>query len=132
MKALIAINNLKTNTEARIRGVLPESMSVQQWMVIDTLCNVDKPTAGQVADSTAILGPSMARIIRDLKEQGLIKSRPCTADKRALRLSVTTDGGKLYRKYKTRVTKAMQVKHEDLNQIACIISDQYGIDRGES
>lgn len=124
MHALVAINNLKVNIEARVRNQLPENMSVQQFMLLTAIYNLKSPSCEQVCEEVGLIGPSVSRMITQLKKGNLIKDKVCDADKRIKRLSVTTEGGKFYRKYKNRVQKALHVDITDLKDVAAIITNK--------
>lgn len=125
MHALIAINELKSNIESRARNVLPKEFSIQQFMLLTAISTQKNLSCDQACEETGLLGPSCARMIKNLKDLGFIKDMPCPDDGRIKRLSVTTNGGKFYRKYRTRVGKAVAVKLTDLNDVAAIITSNY-------
>jgi len=123
MKALVAIDNLKTSIESRVRVALPDDLSVKQWMFIVSVHLLDKPNLNSVCDHAALLSPSGSRILKLLQEADLVRCRPCIEDGRNNVLFLTAEGGRVYRKYRVRVKKALRVNLEDLNEVAAIISE---------
>lgn len=123
MQALIALRELKATIEKRVRDKLPEDMSVEQFMLLEAIYTNKLPSCENVCEKTGLFGPSVSRMLRDLKSSGLVKSKTCESDKRIQRLSVTTKGGKVYRKHKSRVNKASKIELVDLNQVAAIITN---------
>ncbi|CDX33156.1 hypothetical protein MPLDJ20_20197 [Mesorhizobium plurifarium] len=68
---------------APFRELLDEhGLTEQQWRVFRVLAKNDEMDVTQLVESTYLLGPSVARILRDLENQKLIVTRADKHDKR--------------------------------------------------
>lgn len=67
----------------------------QQWRVLRALAEQGEMTAAALAAECAILAPSMTRIIRRLKSDGLVRVGRGRKDQRVLRLRIAAKGRRL-------------------------------------
>ncbi len=76
------------------RPLLAEhDLTEQQWRVLRALTAVDGPVdAGELAERTFLLAPSVSRILADLVHRGLISRRADPGDRRRSLLSLTRAG----------------------------------------
>jgi len=68
-------------------------LTEQQWRVLRALAAGERPLEiGDVAARTLLLGPSLARILARLRDQGLIDRRPVAHDQRRVEVWLTDEG----------------------------------------
>ncbi|MGI9285228.1 MAG: homoprotocatechuate degradation operon regulator HpaR [Pseudomonadales bacterium] len=73
-------------------------LSPQQWRVLRVLVEVDSLDSTEIAESCALLLPSLTRIIQNLERRKLIRRVPCTRDQRRSLVSITAKGKRLFDK----------------------------------
>ena len=71
-------------------------LSAQQWRVIRVLVEEDALDATEIADRTALLMPSVSRILQNLHKRGLVDRQSANDDGRRTLVSVTRRGRKLF------------------------------------
>jgi len=78
----------------RFRPMLAEfGLTEQQWRVLRALASAEEPLeVTQVADRTALLPPSVSRIVARLAEDGLIERTTVAHDQRRATLRLTRPG----------------------------------------
>ncbi len=78
------------------RPMLAEhDLTEQQWRVLRALVAAEEPIdAGELADRTFLLAPSLSRILANLEERGLIKRSVDPEDQRRALLSLSGPGAK--------------------------------------
>ena len=95
------------------RGVLSEhGLTEQQWRVLRVLNEEDALSASVVAERTALLPPSVTRIVKALAERDLLLSQRSNADARELRLQLTDHGRALVQEIAPR-SEAQYVRMEE-------------------
>lgn len=68
-------------------------LTEQQWRVLRALSSAHTPTdAGDVAELTVLLPPSLSRILVNLEERGLVARRPDPSDQRRNMITLTSSG----------------------------------------
>src|SRR5581483_2126984 len=67
----------------------------QQWRILRALTSVDVIEVTELARMAFLLGPSLARILRDLEARQLIERRAAKADLRRAVVSISQKGVKL-------------------------------------
>src|SRR3954447_7170374 len=68
-------------------------LTEQQWRVLRALAAADRPVEiNEIAASTLLLGPSLARILARLKHDRLVERRPVAQDQRRVQVSLTDTG----------------------------------------
>ncbi len=82
---------------SRFRPLLAEQgLTEQQWRVLRSLTAADDPlSAGEVAERTFLLGPSLSRILANLEERSLIIRSTAPSDQRRSLLELTSGGREL-------------------------------------
>ena len=82
--------------EAVMAGFRPpleqHGLTEQQWRVLRVLAEHDGLTVGDLAARTALLKPSLSRIVGRLEERGLIARHQVALDMRSSRLTMTDAG----------------------------------------
>ncbi|MCC2113546.1 MAG: homoprotocatechuate degradation operon regulator HpaR, partial [Hyphomicrobiales bacterium] len=96
------------------------NVTEQQWRVIRVLAETDEIDAGELAERSCILAPSLTRILRALEERGLIARRRDLGDGRRSIVWITPAGLAFIRK----VTPESAVIYAELEA-------RYGRDRIE-
>lgn len=83
-------------TMRRFRPILEEhDISEQQWRVLRALRDADGPlSAGELAETTYLLGPSLSRMLASLDGKNLI-SRATASDGRTSEIRIAPGGTKL-------------------------------------
>ena len=81
----------------RFRPLLAEhDLTEQQWRVLRALADADAPvTAGDLAERTFLLGPSLSRILANLTDRRLVTRTTDTDDARRAVLAVSPAGRRL-------------------------------------
>ncbi|MEM7140812.1 MAG: homoprotocatechuate degradation operon regulator HpaR [Actinomycetota bacterium] len=81
----------------RFRPLLGQhELTEQQWRVLRALAAADEPIEISVlADRTALLAPSVTRIVARLCDDGLLRRRTVVGDARRSTLALTTKGRRL-------------------------------------
>lgn len=75
------------------RDLLGEyGLTEQQWRVFRVLAKSDEIDVSQLSTATYLLGPSLARILRDLENQKLIATRTDKEDQRRKLIRLTPGG----------------------------------------
>lgn len=81
---------------ARFRPILARhGINEQQWRVIRVLAEQDGLDASEVARRTAILAPSLTRMLRSMEDRGLVRRTGDPADGRRVILRIAPEGLRL-------------------------------------
>ena len=84
---------------SRFRPMLrSHGVTEQQWRVIRALADYEPMDAGELANRSFLLAPSLTRILQHLESENLVKRSSDTNDQRRSVLSLTTKGRKLFSK----------------------------------
>ena len=84
---------------SRFRPMLrSHGVTEQQWRVIRALADYEPMDAGELANRSFLLAPSLTRILQHLESENLVKHSSDTNDQRRSVLSLTTKGRKLFSK----------------------------------
>jgi len=67
-------------------------LTEQQWRILRALASVDTIEVTELARVAFLLGPSLSRILRDLKARQLIQRRVVKADQRRALVSISVKG----------------------------------------
>ncbi len=70
-------------------------LTEQQWRVLRVLNEEEALSASLVATRTALLAPSLSRIVKGLAQRQLVRNQRASHDARELRLTLTPAGRKL-------------------------------------
>jgi len=71
-------------------------LSPQQWRVIRVLVEVDELDASEIAQRSALLLPSLSRILQNLHKRRLVDRNPDVGDQRRSMISITPAGRALF------------------------------------
>jgi homoprotocatechuate degradation regulator HpaR len=71
-------------------------LSPQQWRVIRVLVEVDELDASEIAQRSALLLPSLSRILQNLHKRRLVDRNPDAEDQRRSMISITPAGRALF------------------------------------
>ena len=71
-------------------------LSPQQWRVIRVLEEVDEIDASDIAERSALLMPSVSRILQNLHKRGLVDRKTAATDQRRSMISITSKGRSLF------------------------------------
>ena len=86
--------------EAVMRKFTPalreHGLSPQQWRVIRVLVEAPELDATELAESSALLLPSLSRILQNLERRGLVRRRTSDDDQRKSMISITPGGRALF------------------------------------
>jgi homoprotocatechuate degradation regulator HpaR len=95
----MALLRARETTMRRFRPLLAEhDLTEQQWRVLRALTATEDPLdAGDLADRTFLLAPSLSRILANLDDRRLLARQPDPADQRRTLISLTTRGVELVR-----------------------------------
>ncbi|MEM9464458.1 MAG: homoprotocatechuate degradation operon regulator HpaR [Actinomycetota bacterium] len=87
----------RESTMRRFRPLLAEhGLTEQQWRVLRALASTDDPIEVSVlADRTALLAPSVTRIVARLADDGLLRRDRVAGDARRSELALTSRGHRL-------------------------------------
>ncbi|MGE0499531.1 MAG: homoprotocatechuate degradation operon regulator HpaR [Rhizobiaceae bacterium] len=95
---IIALVRGREAVMGRFRPVLsPYDLTEQQWRVIRVLADESPLDASEVASRSAVLAPSLTRILRTLEERRLVRRRRDIEDQRRARLELAPGGVALLR-----------------------------------
>ncbi len=84
---------------SRFRPMLrSHGLTEQQWRVIRALAEQDNIDAGELAQRSFLLAPSLTRILRHLEQASLIERSPDRADQRRILIALTPKGRGLFRR----------------------------------
>jgi len=83
---------------AHFRPMLREhDLTEQQWRVIRILASEPSLEAGELAQRSMLLAPSLSRILTHLESTGLVRRKPHQGDQRRSVLALTPAGKKKFR-----------------------------------
>ena len=92
----IALIRARENVMSPIRRMLAESgLTEQQWRVLRVLSEYGPQDTTEVADRTALLLPSLSRILQTMSEKGLVIRVQDTVDRRRQTVQITKAGQKI-------------------------------------
>lgn len=116
----MALLRAREATMQQFRPLLTESdLTEQQWRVLRALASrEDAYEVTELAERTALLAPSVSRIIANLEERRLIARTAVAHDQRRARLKLTRSGRALVR----RVAPQSEAVYNDIEQ-------RFGADR---
>lgn len=107
---------------ARFRPMLRlHRLTEQQWRVIRALSEFDQIDAGELAQRSFLLAPSLTRILQHLENEGLIRRTPDSNDQRKSVVTLTTNGRHVF----DDVAPEAEILYAQ-------IESEFGVDRLES
>ena len=82
---------------SRFRPMLRDhGLTEQQWRVIRALAHYGEIDAGELAQRSFLLAPSLTRILQHLENEGLVKRSAHASDQRRTVLTLTAKGNRLF------------------------------------
>ena len=116
MNTSVLNKKFSTALHDAIRVALAKSgLSVEQWNVLECLVKLGQMNASELSDLTGVMMPSLSRIKGIMAKAGWISQSIDVVDNRHTDIKITSNGRKMYHKYKTKVNKAMQVDSVELS-----------------
>lgn len=83
----------------RFRPMLRDhGVTEQQWRVIRALADHEPMDAGELAERSFLLAPSLTRILKHLEAENLVRRKIDTSDQRRSLLALTARGRRLFAK----------------------------------
>ena len=96
---------------SRFRPMLRENgLTEQQWRVIRALAEFDRIDAGELAQRSFLLAPSLTRILQHLEAEGLIQREADSSDQRKSVLRLTAAGRRLF----DRIAPESEARYADI------------------
>jgi DNA-binding MarR family transcriptional regulator len=93
----IAVNRL----QRRLRQQSLEGLSPAQASALGTVNRLGQPTLGELAAIEQVQPPSMTRIVANLAEAGMVTREADPADRRSVRVRITTTGSRALERIRT-------------------------------
>ena len=82
---------------SRFRPMLRDhGLTEQQWRVIRALAHYGEIDAGELAQRSFLLAPSLTRILQHLENEGLVNRSAHASDQRRTVLTLTAKGNRLF------------------------------------
>jgi homoprotocatechuate degradation regulator HpaR len=95
----ILLQKARETAVLQMRNTLANfDLTEQQWRVIRATYDSGELNAQDLARKSAILGPSLSRILNRLEEDGILNRKVSAADQRELNISLTAKGKRLHNK----------------------------------
>jgi len=128
MNKLVQMEKIRCGMAARGREVLAVTfptvgpLTTPQWHSISALSKGSVP-ASELADKAGIQGPSLSRIIPDLKSLGLIFTEKSSKDGRILDVDLTPKGKRLHKKLHERFNEAVEPTESEKEQLKELVGE---------
>jgi len=109
----IALMRARERVMSPIREMLSKSdITEQQWRILRSLSEFGEMDSTSLAERSALLTPSLTRIINSMQSKGLVLQRRDEIDKRRQMITITASGQKIIDDNLVEATAIMQkVKH---------------------
>jgi len=109
----IALMRARERVMSPIREMLSKSdITEQQWRILRSLSEFGEMDSTSLAERSALLTPSLTRIINSMQSKGLVLQRRDEIDKRRQMITITASGQKIIDDNLAEATAIMQkVKH---------------------
>jgi homoprotocatechuate degradation regulator HpaR len=102
----ILLQKAKESSFAQVRDTLAGfGLTEQQWRVIRAAHEHGEMNAQQLAQRSAILGPSLSRILNRLESDGVLSRKTAEGDLRELTIKLSANGKRLHNKVQPTLTK---------------------------
>lgn len=102
----ILLQKAKEASVAQVRHKLAKhDLTEQQWRVIRAAYEHGEMNAQELARRSAILGPSLSRILNRLESDGILLRRTSEGDLRELTIKLSTAGKRLHNKVQPGLNK---------------------------
>lgn len=109
-------------------------LTEQQWRVIRTTYLNGELNAQTLASQSAILGPSLSRILNRLEEDGILLRKVSPGDQRELVISLSAKGKRLHQKVLPKIQAnydvlASKLSQSKVSQLVGLLDDVIGIEQ---
>lgn len=109
-------------------------LTEQQWRVIRTTYLNGELNAQTLASQSAILGPSLSRILNRLEEDGVLLRKVSPGDQRELVISLSAKGKRLHQKVQPKIQAnydvlATKLSQSKVSQLVGLLDDVIGIEQ---
>lgn len=102
----VLLQKAKEVSVAQVRQTLAgHNLTEQQWRVIRSSYEYGEMNAQELAYKSAILGPSLSRILNRLEADGILVRRTSEGDLRELTIKLSTAGKRLHNKVQPGLSK---------------------------
>lgn len=102
----ILLQKAREATVLQVRQTLANfDLTEQQWRVIRTAYESGELNAQELAEKSAILGPSLSRILNKLETDGLLQRKTSKSDMRELTIKLSASGKRLHNKIQPALDK---------------------------
>jgi len=91
-------------------------LTEQQWRVIRAAFEHGELNAQDLAEKSAILGPSLSRILNRLEEDGVLVRKSSEGDLRELTIKLTATGKRLHNKVQPQLDKTYDAFSDKIGQ----------------
>jgi DNA-binding MarR family transcriptional regulator/N-acetylglutamate synthase-like GNAT family acetyltransferase len=96
-------------------GLLQSSFSLAEVRVLYEIAHLPQPTARVIASTLNLDEGHLSRLLRGLRQRGLVTARPAPGDRRQRRLALTTRGRKAFGALNARATEEVAEMLRDLS-----------------
>lgn len=108
-------------------------LTEQQWRVIRTTYLNGELNAQSLASQSAILGPSLSRILNRLEDDGMLVRKISPGDQRELIISLSAKGKRLHQKVQPKVQQNYEklsrgLSATKISQLVGLLDDVIAID----
>lgn len=109
-------------------------LTEQQWRVIRTTFLNGELNAQTLASQSAILGPSLSRILNRLEQDGILLRKVSPGDQRELVISLSAKGKRLHQKVQPKVQAnydalSSKLSNSKISQLVGLLDDVIAIDQ---
>lgn len=109
-------------------------LTEQQWRVIRTTYLNGELNAQTLASQSAILGPSLSRILNRLEQDGILLRKISPGDQRELVISLSAKGKRLHQKVQPKVQAnydalSSKLSNNKMGQLVGLLDDVIAIDQ---
>ncbi len=103
-------------------------LTEQQWRVISSVADAGEINAQDLAEKSAILGPSLSRILSRLESDGILNRKVSPTDQRELNISLSAKGRRLHSRVAPKVAKSYDgfkslISENKLKQLNNLLQD---------
>lgn len=116
----ILLQKAREATVVQVRQTLADfGLTEQQWRVIRSAYESGELNAQELAERSAILGPSLSRILNRLEADGILLRKASKEDMRELTIRLSASGKRLHNKIQPALAKLY-------DQIGAKVGDRKG------
>lgn len=108
---------------AKLRGLMPEELTVDQFKTLRYLRHNENGTASELSEYFCVGKSSVTAIITRLSDKGLIRRAQDEKDRRVIKLVLTDEGKRLCDEMEGQVQSLLAgiIEHFDLNEVVAFI-----------